>query len=288
MSRRIAIAYIPVLHQGYIRFLEEIATQQVNTLFVVGDQVLASQDSLDYLNRKDRLRAVASATLLPALRTVTDISLQELTPAKLQELQQEGALHIYTPKEDIGREIVDTYFDTAQVTYIDIFLRWHRDNTGEEKAVEAHTTVSLSDFQKEIFADVCHEASNAVDWWRQVGAALVKDSQVLFVTHNEHMPEKELPNILGDARALFKRGVHINYSTAAHAEVVAIAQAAKRGIATEGAQLYVTDFPCPYCARLIAKSGITKLFFLKGYAVLEGDTFLKEEGVEVLRVALDA
>ncbi len=130
------------------------------------------------------------------------------------------------------------------------------------------------------------ESEKAVDWWRQVGAALVKNGKVLYVTHNEHKPEKEMPNILGDTRALFKRGVNIEYVTSAHAEVVAIAEAAKRGIATEGAELYVTDFPCPYCARLVASAGIKKLYFMKGYAVLKGDEYLKEAGVELIHVSL--
>ena len=108
------------------------------------------------------------------------------------------------------------------------------------------------------------------------------------MTYNEHMPEAQLPNILGDARSLFKRGIHVNYVTSAHAEGAAIAGAARRGISTEGAELYVTDFPCPYCARIIAKSGVKKLYFLKGYAVLDGDDFLKEEGIEVIRVELQA
>ncbi len=98
------------------------------------------------------------------------------------------------------------------------------------------------------------------------------------------MPDEQLPNIFGDTRALFSKGDRIEYVTSAHAEVGVLGEAARRGIATEGAELYVTDFPCPYCARLIAKSGIKKLYFLKGYAVLEGDVFLKEAGVELIKV----
>ena len=99
------------------------------------------------------------------------------------------------------------------------------------------------------------------------------------------MPEPELPNIEGDARGLYKKGINVNYVTSAHAELNAIGQAARSGISTEGAELYVTDFPCPYCARLIAKTGIKKLYFLAGYAVIDGDEFLKEEGVEIIHVA---
>jgi dCMP deaminase len=283
MSTKIAIAYIPVLHKGYFDFLTEVASRGVAELYVVGDAILEAHDELDYINRKDRLRALPTETVKEALSTMTDLIVKELTLEVIKELQEKD-VSIVTPREDIGKVIIEKYFKDKEVTHSDIFLRWHRDNTGEEKAVKAHKTISLTDFQEEVFADVLHEAENATDWWRQVGAALVKDGEVLFITHNEHMPEEGLPAIIGDTRALFKRGINVNYVTSAHAEVVAIAEAAKRGIVTEGAELYLTDFPCPYCARLIAKAGIGKIYFIKGYAVLEGDEFLKGEGVEVARV----
>ncbi|RLD68965.1 MAG: hypothetical protein DRI98_11125 [Bacteroidetes bacterium] len=285
MSNKVAIAYIPALHKGYLNFFKELKKRDIKKLYLVGDAILESHEELDYLNRKDRLRAIDTCTAKKIVEAVTELSVQELDSEAIKEIQ-EKEYEIVTPREDIGKFIVEEYFDKNRIEYINIFLRWHRDNTGETKAVESHKTVALSDFQKEVFKDVINEASNAVDWWRQVGAALVKDGEVLFVTHNEHMREKELPGIIGDSRSPFRRGININYVTSAHAEVVAIGEAAKRGISTEGAELFVTDFPCPYCARLIAKSGIKRLYFIKGYAVLEGDNFLKGEGVEIYKVEI--
>ena len=285
MLKKIAIAYIPVLHKGYFDFLTELTTQGVQELYLIGDAILEAHEELDYINRKDRLRALPLETVQEALSAVTELTVSELTPEKIKEIQN-AEVSIVTPREDIGRVVVEAYCKDKKVEYLDIFLRWNRDNTGEEKAVESHKTITLNDFQRNVFKHVLAEAENATDWWRQVGAALVKDGEVLFVTHNEHMPEKEQPAIIGDTRALFKRGINVNYVTSAHAEVVAIAEAAKHGIVTQGAEMYLTDFPCPYCARLIASSGIKKLYFIKGYAVLEGDEFLKGEGVEVIRVEI--
>ena len=144
----------------------------------------------------------------------------------------------------------------------------------------------LYQFVSTTFHQVLEEATKSADWWRSVGVALVKDGEVIALAHNEHMPHEQLPNIFSDTRALFKKGININYATTAHAEVGVIAVAAKQGTSTEGAELFLTDFPCPYCARLIVKAGIKKIYFLKGYAVLEGDEFLKGEGVEVVQVGL--
>jgi dCMP deaminase len=48
--------------------------------------------------------------------------------------------------------------------------------------------------------------------------------------------------------------------------------------------MYVTDFPCPPCAKLIAGAGIAKLYFRSGYAVLDGQEVLEAAGVELLKV----
>ena len=48
--------------------------------------------------------------------------------------------------------------------------------------------------------------------------------------------------------------------------------------------MIVTDFPCPPCAKLVAYSGIKKLFYLKGYAMLDGERILKDAGVEIIKI----
>ena len=61
-----------------------------------------------------------------------------------------------------------------------------------------------------------------------------------------------------------------------------IAQAARAGRPLNGADLYVTTFPCPACARLIAESGFRRCYFTGQYSVLDGDTVLRAAGVELL------
>jgi len=282
MNSKIAIAYIPVLHKGYFDFLHDVATQGVTKLYVIGDDILESHDSLDYINRKDRLRALPIQTVLDSIATVTSLRVQELSLENIAEIQKNKST-IVTPREDIGEVVVQAYFSDHAVEYKDVFLRRNKLNITEDKVPDA-ATVTMTEFHQGVWQQVFTEAAKSTDWWRQVGAALVKDGEVIYVTHNEHMPEEQLPNIEGDTRALFKKGIKINYVTSAHAEVVAIGAAARNGIVTDGAELFTTDFPCPYCARLIAKAGIKTVYFMRGYAVLEGDEFLKGEGVKVIRV----
>ena len=250
---------------------------------MIGDDILETHEELDYINRKDRLRALPIMSVIDSLTATTSLQVSELTKLKISELQN-IELVIVTPREDIGEVVVDAYFKDKEIEYRNVFVRRNNHTVRDEKLPDTHAVVKMDEFTKKIWGDVLAEADKSADWYRQVGVALVKDGEVVYVTHNQHMPEAQQPNIEGDARTLFKRGIRLDYSTAAHAEVLAIGAAARSGIMTEGAELFTTDFPCPYCARLITTAGIKKVYFLRGYAVLEGDEFLKGAGIEVIRV----
>ena len=42
-------------------------------------------------------------------------------------------------------------------------------------------------------------------------------------------------------------------------------QLAKMGISADGAQVFVTDFPCVHCTKLLLQAGITKINYLRNY-----------------------
>ena len=65
-----------------------------------------------------------------------------------------------------------------------------------------------------------------------------------------------------------------------HAEQNAIANAAARGISTEGCVMVVTTSPCLACARLIHHAGIKEVVTTVGYDG-RGATYLRNVGVEV-------
>ncbi len=124
-----------------------------------------------------------------------------------------------------------------------------------------------------------------IDFWRQVGAAIRFVDGTVVATHNEHHPHPQSPYVVGDPRSNFFKGVHLELSTAKHAEARLIAAAAREGRSTAGAELYVTDFPCPPCAKLIAGAGIARLRYRTGYAVLDGQDVLGAAGVEIVLVS---
>ena len=284
MENKIAIVHIPVIHKGYLDFIRTCESEGVAKLFLADLQFLAPAEEFDYLVRKNSLHALSAGDIKSALEQYSNIPVVILDDTTLAQVTS-GDEGILMPREDISTFLAEKYLEGRSISYVDVFLRWNRENIGETKEPDV-AVVDLPAFVTTVFNQVLEEATKSADWWRNVGAALVKNGEVIALAHNEHMPDEQLPNVFGDARALFKKGVNINYVTAAHAEVGVIAEAARKGISLEGAELFLTDFPCPYCARLIAKAGVKKIYFLKGYAVLEGDEFLKGEGVELVQVGL--
>lgn len=282
-KKKVGILYMPVLHKGYLDFIQDLAKEGVEQMYLVADDVLESHEELDYIHRKDRLRALPHSTMFTLLSKTIELPVVSATKDVLYELSD---VDVCMPREDINEFVAQEYLGDCTVVYKNVFLRWNKSNAEEEK--DAHSETELSEFQKTVVSKVLEEATKSSDWWRQVSAALVKDGALIALAHNEHMPEKELPNIFGDTRALYKKGVHIERVTSAHAEVGVIGEAARKGVVTEGAELYVTDFPCPYCARLIVKAGISKVYYLKGYGVLDGENFLKEKGIETVKVSIPA
>lgn len=126
-----------------------------------------------------------------------------------------------------------------------------------------------------------------------VGAVIVKDRQVLATGYNGS------PS--GSAHCTSQGycydGVHNCAesklpSRAVHAESNAIAQAARHGIATDGATIYVTLEPCLSCLKLIISAGIREVFyetsFNSGEKALVRDSFIKEGLVTLAQIYISA
>ena len=57
----------------------------------------------------------------------------------------------------------------------------------------------------------------------------------------------------------------LEYGRIVHAEMAAISDAVKRGVALKGATLYCTTFPCHMCARHIIAAGIGRVVYIEPY-----------------------
>ncbi|PKP93056.1 MAG: deoxycytidylate deaminase [Alphaproteobacteria bacterium HGW-Alphaproteobacteria-16] len=77
--------------------------------------------------------------------------------------------------------------------------------------------------------------------------------------------------VVEDKTALRKRlrgtavGQLIEFSRAVHAEMDALLSAGREGVSTVGTRLFVTTFPCHYCARHIVSAGVYEVQFIEPY-----------------------
>jgi len=116
------------------------------------------------------------------------------------------------------------------------------------------------------------------------GCVVVRDKQIL-VTGYVGSPVG-LPHC-GEAGHLLKTITHEDGTTSqhctrtAHAEQNAICQAAKLGIAVNGATLYCTMTPCASCAKMIINSGIKRVVAGRKYHQgKESEQLFKEAGIQ--------
>ena len=193
---------------------------------------------------------------------------------------------LVVPDEDITRDLIARYrLDNGRtIVYDRTFLRWDRSWSLAQRPAHYDGTIASDLLSRRMLARTESEAQLSSDWWRQVGAVAACDGEILDVVHNQHRPTEYTPYIDGDPRNDFHRGVRIDLSTAIHAEALLIARAAGTGTVLAGADLYVSTFPCPGCARMIAEAGFRRCYFAGPYAMLDGDTILRAAGVELIWV----
>ena len=119
---------------------------------------------------------------------------------------------------------------------------------------------------------------------RQVGAVIAKDRRILTTGYNGASAGIVSCKERGEC---IRRKLNIPSGTqhelcyATHAEQNAIIQAAKMGIAIDGATLYCTHQPCTICAKMIINSGISRIVYRNGYPDEFSLQLLREAGVEI-------
>lgn len=279
MSQQL-ILYLPVIHAGYERFLTSHAdSDEVLVLGAGFDAIFASLQKEIRALRPERAAELARI-LLPG------VPVRVIEPAALATSITAGA--VVVPDEQIMRELVEQFglAEGRTVRYERTFLRWERSWSLAQRPVNYAGKVAADELSRHFMSRAGDAAARSSDWWRQVGAVAVRDGAVLSIRHNRHLPTEYAPYLDGDPRNDFHRGVRNDLSTAIHAEADLIAQAAGDGLALSGADIYVSTFPCPSCARLIAAARFRRCYFAGPYAMLDGEHILQSAGVEPIWVDL--
>ena len=107
----------------------------------------------------------------------------------------------------------------------------------------------------------------------KVGAIIVKDGRIISIGYNG-MPSG-WDNVCEDDDFKTKPEV-------IHAEANAIAKLASSHESGRNAYMYVTHSPCIECAKLIATSGISRVYYKTKYRNEDGLEFLRKCNVEII------
>ncbi|MBI5913138.1 hypothetical protein HY839_01715 [Candidatus Azambacteria bacterium] len=277
MKRALAL-YVPVLHAGYLALFKKYA-RQVESVHLFDTQLIKElsphEKEIRAIKPKEMKRIIDALSLFKSVNVLTPRKARELAAAKYT---------IVTADETISRNFIEKYLPSARVIYAPVFLRWDKAHVHVQKPPRHHR-ISRSAFDKKIMARATAISQKSSDWWRQVGAVVVKNKRIVLEMHNFHVPSEHMPYVYGDIRDHIPAGTLSHISTAFHSEQGIIAEAARReDIGLEGADIYVTTFPCPVCAKLIAYAGIKRMFFAVGHSSFDGERVLKARDVEIVLV----
>lgn len=187
-------------------------------------------------------------------------------------------------EDEIGEQLRKKYFVGKKVSFDTSFIRWSGMKALSKDIPDSEQTISSEKLDQELIKRAHESGKRSPDWWRQIGSLIVKSGKVILQGYNEHYPSENAAYIDGDPRSNFNAGERIDLSLALHGEASLITQAAKKGISLDGSSIYITTFPCPNCAMMIANSGIKKVYYAEGYSLLNAQQTLKDAGVKVIRV----
>ena len=112
------------------------------------------------------------------------------------------------------------------------------------------------------------------------GCVLVKDKYVLSTGYNGSLPGLAHCE---DAGCLIVDNHCVRTN---HAEMNALAQAARHGISLNGSTAYITNMPCTTCAKALLAAGIVRIVIFSDYRGSLAEQFLEDSGVPIDRLPM--
>ena len=272
------LLYVPVLHEGYLRLFRKYSPA-VSTLVLVGQDLI---DEFTFLEKE--IRAIPPIEMRDILTKAGYF--KDVWVADKDSIKQLNGSAIITANEVLSRKLVEAYLPSSDVTFDTIFLRWDEESVMSIKNVEAHAE-SKDSFAQSMVMRAAQEGDKSNCWWRQVGAIAARGQEIILESHNRHVPGGQPNYAEGDPRDFVKAGTQSEIATALHAEQALVSEAARQGISLEGCDVYLSVFPCPVCAKLLAYAGIRRCYYSTGHASLDGERILNEKGVKIIHVELE-
>lgn len=181
--------------------------------------------------------------------TIAETAMHHASSAQLRSAclsRQVGAALV-----DSGGNIVATGTNEAPRAGGGVYGEQFRDHEEEEKA---ELDYRCAYFEKSSDR-YCRNSRTQLEIIRH----LIADIPVLA-----KVPPAEQPALIESLRKT-ELGALIEFSRAVHAEMDALLTAARKGVSIVGTRLFVTTFPCHYCARHLVAAGVDEVQFIEAY-----------------------
>lgn len=279
--KKALILYVPVIHKGYVDLLNT-HKDHIDHIFILHEHLVSTLTIYKEIRMLDSTTAYSIVKNIVSKKIPVSILTTKKLPSVRVQYKHKGFI---TLNDEVCENLIRTHLHNPSVIYDTVFLRWDSKKVSSDHSI-CFDRESSSPIDKKFMEIITREAEKTSDWWRRVGALVVNplNLEILFSSHNTHIPNEHTPYILGDVRDFVRAGTHGNITDALHAEQILIGTAARLGVSLKDMNLYVNIFPCPSCANLISLSGISKLFFSSGHASLYGEEVIKKAGIEIVRV----
>ena len=123
----------------------------------------------------------------------------------------------------------------------------------------------------------------------KVGAVIVRDKNILATGYNG--APAGMPHCIDSGCLVYKSHtptgeVEENCFRTIHAEINAIAQAAKNGASIRDADIYITHTPCIHCVKVLINTGIRRIFYEREYKRATIEELLRGANIELTCVTV--
>ncbi|TLU87995.1 MAG: dCMP deaminase family protein [Chlorobium sp.] len=171
------------------------------------------------------------------------------------------------------------------------------EETKERCCCPAEDRAGSSDNEKrlgwhEYFMSVAHLISRRATCSRgHIGAVIVRENNILSTGYNG--APSGLPHC-NDGNCRIYKSIHPdgtveeNCVNTIHAEINAIAQAAKHGVSIRDSDIYITASPCIHCLKVLINVGIKTIYYDKPYKIEHIDELLRLSSIRLVQVTMAA
>jgi dCMP deaminase len=123
----------------------------------------------------------------------------------------------------------------------------------------------------------------------KVGAVIVRDKNILATGYNG--APAGMPHCIDVGCLIYQSKtpdgeIEENCFRTIHAEINAIAQAAKNGSSIKDGSIYITHTPCIHCLKVLVNTGIKQIFYERPYKLHTLNDILQHTQVSLEKVDL--